>query len=221
MSGLLSKITDLLIGQKLGTIADLSYFNNRIITHRTTRNNTMASGQAIGQISTGVESSMQVGDINIDELMRQAEKIGFDPELKTLIEGIDKVHTALKRKNLELSLLEIVAMESPDENISDLRQQLFTAVKLIHGDEIEELLNDDRQVNRLSSMVSHGGLLPDAKPRRQISEKETLKNGIVSRFRKYFNEYRQLRVEIKDLKKNWKRRNDGDTQYDMDCESSG
>jgi len=174
------------------------------------------SGQGALHIGS---SSMRVGDINIEDLAQQAEKIGFDPEIRALIDGIEKIHNDLKKKNLELCFLEIVAMESTDENIADLRQQLFTAVRLIHGDEIEGLLNDEREVRRLSNMVG-GGFLPDSKPR-PMSEKEQLHKGIMTRFQKYFHDYRQLRVEIKDLKKRWKHRNDGDMYDDSACESSG
>lgn len=188
----------------------------------------MASGSAgsaglvIGQGGKRhIRPPNEFGGIDIDELEKQAEKIGFGPELKDIIEEVAVIHTKLKKKNLELSLLEIIAMESIDENISDLRQQLFTTVRLIHGDEIQEILNDENQMARLANFDT-SGLLPDAKPRSLISERQELQNGIISRFRKYFRDYRQLRVEVRELKKNWKHRNGSSFESDDDrCDSGG
>lgn len=181
----------------------------------------MTSGHVVGiGGARRLQSPNSFGDINIKELTRQAEKIGFSSELKVLVEDVGKIHDELKRKNLELSLLEIIAMESIDENVSDLRQQLFATVRLIHGDEIEEILKDENQVRRLANF-DIDKLLPEEKSR-NINSKEEMRNGIISRFRKHFHDYRQLRVEVKNLKKNWKYRNDVASSDSEDCcDSSG
>ena len=157
----------------------------------------------------------------LDELKRQAERIGFGPEIKDLVNDIEELRDQVRRKNLELALLEVAAMESRDENVTDLREQLFTTVKLIHGEEIEEILNDDNIMDRFGDFNGF-----HVSPRNVTSssptEKEELKNNMLTRLRRNWDNYKELRKEVKLTKKNWKRNTPEDEDgYDEPMSSPG
>ena len=150
----------------------------------------------------------------VDELKRQAERIGFGPEIKDLVDDIEELRDQVRKKNLELSLLEVAAMESRDENVTDLREQLFTTVKLIHGEEIEEILNDDNIMDRFGGF--NGFHVSPRNATSSPTEKEELKNNMLARLRRNWDNYKELRKEVKLTKKNWKRNKTEDEFMDRD-----
>ena len=73
-------------------------------------------------------------------LLDKTEKMGLVPEIKELSEQVEEVASKLKYKTHELEVLEVLAMESTNENVCELRTQLFTMVKLVHQNEIDQLM---------------------------------------------------------------------------------
>lgn len=170
------------------------------------------ASQAKGNIVSGTEFG------GLYQLKKQAEKMGLTPEIKELAEGVEELSELIQRKNYELSILEAFALESPDENITDLRNQLFLAVKLIHSDEIETLLNDADTERRFSN---HSHL--DSNVKLYHDEAKEFKAGLFSRIRNAYDKRKSLKKELKKVKENFKRRQNyaPTSSEDAMCESSG
>ena len=75
-------------------------------------------------------------------LVREARKMGLSAEAHDVVERFEGIRQELIMKSRELATIEAIAMESNDENIIDLREQLFLAVKLIHSDSIKEVMEE-------------------------------------------------------------------------------
>lgn len=96
------------------------------------------------RIGNGDKPSTEMPQPTINEqyvnLLDKTEKIGLVPEIKELAEQVEDVAQKLKYKTHELEVLEVLAMESTNENVCELRTQLFTMVKLVHQNEIDQLM---------------------------------------------------------------------------------
>jgi len=201
-----SRITQLPNMENLGKTSDLSYFNNRTI-----RTNTMAT-----MASQGRGLIPKTSDINggLHQLKKQAEKMGLTPEIKELTSEVDELSELIQRKNYELTILEAFAMESPDENVTELRNQLFLTVKLIHSEEIEILLKDADMEKRFTNHGYH-----DSDVKMHHDQSREFKDSLFSRIRGAYNKRKALKKEIKSLKEHFKRRQENPSE-DVQCESS-
>ena len=169
-----------------------------------TRNILMA-GSAGMTIMSDAKREVATSSVLIDDLKEHADKIGFDPEIKELMEKVDSLSNDIKKKNFELMLLEVIAMESYDDNVKDLREQLFTAVKLIHSEDIEELMKNDYIKSQFFSDNQQGHIRFDTEtsPDTDISKHE-FHNNIVHRIGRYVSRNIELRKATKEFKKTWK-----------------
>lgn len=79
---------------------------------------------------------------NVNALVTEARKMGLSSDVHEVVERFDEVRQELIAKSRELAVIESIAMESSDENIIDLREQLFLAVKLIHSDSIKDVMEE-------------------------------------------------------------------------------
>lgn len=137
------------------------------------------------------------------QLQKQAEKMGLMPEIKELADGVNELSELIQRKNYELSILEALAMESPDENITELRNQLFLTVKLIHSKEVEALLNDANAERRFSN---HDHDYYDSDVKSPGDQAKEFKTGLFSRLREAYGKRKVLKKELKKVKENFKRK---------------
>lgn len=135
----------------------------------------MAGGYAM----SASEESIDQGN-NIEYLIHQLKKnsgtMGLTNEVRSLLEEVENIKYNLEVKNMELSVLEAIAMESNDENVVELREQLFSLVKMIYSDKIHELSNQTIKQQRLEPSPMFNGV--EAKPL-NYKNKETISNGSV------------------------------------------
>lgn len=141
------------------------------------------SGRASASIST-------IPSLSIEQLINQlnyeAKTIDFDSEILSLSDDVSDLHKQLKEKSLYFSIIMSLGMESDDDNIKELRKQLFLAVKLIHGDLIEKLKNDmltysdmdmeDSYINKQDTgRLSEGNLLTKTRAKIRLSNTSLFK----------------------------------------------
>lgn len=75
---------------------------------------------------------------HVYRLIKNAKLSTNHNELNKVIEDLSNVVEALEIDERTLEIMEAVALTSNDENIIALREELFTTVKLVHGDKINE-----------------------------------------------------------------------------------
>lgn len=92
-------------------------------------------------VQGGGRRDMEIMD-SVNALAKEAKKMGLSADVHEVVERFDVVRQDLIRKSRELAVIEAIAMESSDENIIDLREQLFLAVKLIHSDSIKDVIDE-------------------------------------------------------------------------------
>lgn len=148
-------------------------------------------------MNTGSSEARRIESIedNVRTLVNDAEKMGLTPEIRNLLEDFGEYKNRLEKKVQELSIIEAVAMESMDENVVDLREQLFMAVKLIHSDEIAEVIKEyaAREQHVDSGLTFSMGTDFDVKE----DGRDTIrKYDVIERMRRYLNK----RAEYKKMK---------------------
>lgn len=124
---------------------------------------------------------VEMTEDTVRTLINDAEKMGLTPDVRNLLEDFDEYKKRLEVKVQELSIIEAIAMESMDENVKDLREQLFTVVKLIHSDKIAEVVNEFKNRDR------SGGFTSDSSMKEQASNNTISKYDIMERMRRYLN----------------------------------
>lgn len=77
------------------------------------------------------------------ELQKYAEKLNVTADLEPTLAALEEHSAMLRRRMLEMALLEFVAFNSDEPTIISARKKLFMAAKLVHGEYIQEALQDD------------------------------------------------------------------------------
>lgn len=132
----------------------------------------------------------------VNDIKSNADNIGLTPEIRTLLKEVENIKYKLEVKNAELSILEAMAMESNDENVVELREQLFTLVKLLYSDKIQELSEQTvRNANRIPAFADDGG-----GPRQKTVDTVPSHSSIFSRISKIFNNRTKHEDSINQLK---------------------
>lgn len=122
-------------------------------------------------------------------MLVDSEKMGLDSEVRDIIDTLDDCREKLTRKADEISMLEAIAMESKDDNIKELREQLFAVVKMVHSDLLAEVANEyyDREGQRSSVFIGSRSS-PDVSSQPPVS-----KYDILERMRRYLNNRAQYK----------------------------
>lgn len=141
-------------------------------------------------------SKMDKRTINDDhrDLIEKARRMGITHEIKDLIDQVRDMERVLIEKNYELDVLEMLAMESDDENIINLREQLFTTVKLVHTDLINELGQELQY--RLRDDIIKADMAP------QVGSNSN--ENLLRRARDWYFKHKQIRKEMKVVKERLK-----------------
>jgi len=126
------------------------------------------------------------------ELVERAHKVGLVPEIRDIIESLDESRRILTKKNFELNILETLAMESDDQNISDLREQLFTTVKLVHQDLVNEIMISEYRDDALESGFDDSVKI------------DMGRDALHHKVRRWFYKRKEMRGKLKQYKKNLK-----------------
>jgi len=145
--------------------------------------------------SEGISIRPSMEDIR-RELVERAHKAGLTPEIRDIIESLDESRRILTKKNFELNILETLAMESDDENISDLREQLFTTVKLVHQDIVNEIMISEYRDDALEPDFGW-----DESVKIDMSRD---RNVLHQKVRTWFYKRREMRAKLKQYKKKLK-----------------
>jgi len=95
--------------------------------------------------SAAKTSSMDGPGIDFQSLIDKSRKMGLTPDIRDMIISFEDCKNILKAKEVELDTLQAIVMESDDENISTLREELFIVAKLLYSDVIEDVIK--REVN--------------------------------------------------------------------------
>ncbi len=154
-------------------------------------------GPSISQ-SEGLRVRQTVDDLQ-RELIERAHETGLTPEIKDIIESVDEARRILTKKNFELNILETLAMESTDENISDLREQLFTTVKLVHQDLVNEIMVREYRDDGLESGF-------DSNVKMDMGDDRD--GRLTQKVRMWFYKRKEMREKLKQYKKNLKTKMD-------------
>ena len=158
----------------------------------------MTSGSIAKMAGPSSAQSEEIRTRSIDELQRElvekAQKAGFTPEIKDMIDSIDEARKVLTKKNFELNILETLAMESTDENVSELREQLFTTVRLVHQDLVNEIMIHEYRDDALEPTSVY------------IDKSDIYSNrdNLIQKVRTWFYKRKEMREQLKQYKKNLK-----------------
>lgn len=147
----------------------------------------------VGSSSEAVSIKPNIEDTR-RELVERAHKIGLVPEIKDIIESLDESRRILTKKNFELNILETLAMESDDENVSHLREQLFTTVKLVHQDLVNEIMINEYRDDALDPESGWDSNVKIDMGRDALHHK----------VRRWFYKRKEMRGKLKQYKKNLK-----------------
>ena len=157
----------------------------------------MGPGSTAGMAGSSAQSE-GIRTLSVDELQREliekAQKAGFTPEIKDMIDSIDEARKVLTKKNFELNILETLAMESTDENVSELREQLFTTVRLVHQDLVNEIMIHEYRDDALEPTSVY------------IDKSDIYSNrdNLIQKVRTWFYKRKEMREQLKQYKKNLK-----------------
>lgn len=158
----------------------------------------MTSGNTARMLGPSSQSEAVSIKPNIEdtrrELVERAHKIGLVPEIKDIIESLDESRRILTKKNFELNILETLAMESDDENVSHLREQLFTTVKLVHQDLVNEIMINE---------YSDDALDPESGWDSNVKI-DMGRDALHHKVRRWFYKRKEMRGKLKQYKKNLK-----------------
>ena len=158
----------------------------------------MATSSGNSSDISGGKSNMP-GDkktIDINELKNLAKKMGLTPDVRDMIDAFTECRQTLEKKSLELNILATIAMESDDENISELREQMFTVVKLLYSDIIVDIMKDHNNgyVSEYDGYSSY------------LGEQSVLsKQSILNRMRTYINNRSKYKEQLAIIKKRLKK----------------
>jgi len=131
-----------------------------------------------------------------EAIIQKAHRMGVTHEIRDLSEQVDEMRKVIRRKNYELDVLEMLALESDDDNVTTLREQLFATVKLIHNDLVDELLKDFYDGPQPESEYDdYHTAMPDAKPR------PFDKKALLNRARQWYYQRTEIRRQMKHVKK--------------------
>ena len=159
----------------------------------------MGPGSIAKMAGPSSAQSEEIRTRSIDELQRElvekAQKIGFTPEIKDMIDSIDEARKVLTKKNFELNILETLAMESTDENVSELREQLFITVRLVHQDLVNEIMIREYRDD---------GLEPSSIYVDKMDMGDDRDGRITQKVRTWFYKRKEMREKLKQYKKNLK-----------------
>lgn len=160
----------------------------------------MASGSTARMAGPSLAQSEGVRTriLSVDELQRElvekAQKAGFTPEIKDMIDSIDEARKILTKKNFELNIIETLAMESTDENVSELREQLFTTVRLVHQDLVNEIMIHEYRDEALEPHSVYG----------DKADIYSNRDNLLQKVRVWFYKRKEMREQLKQYKKNLK-----------------
>lgn len=81
---------------------------------------------------------------SMDEILKQLEffndRLGPEYDLNTTIDKLKETIQIVEEKNLELRILSFFAFHANDENLIDLRKQLFLQTKMMYHDKIQDVI---------------------------------------------------------------------------------
>ena len=124
-------------------------------------------------------------------LLIDSEKMGLDSEVRNIIDVMDECREKILVKANEISMLEAIAMESKDENIKELREQLFAVVKMVHSDLLTEV--ETEYYNRNRSLNLNHGVVGSKSNIDDPSQTSISTYDILERMRRYLNRRAQYK----------------------------
>lgn len=77
---------------------------------------------------------------HIKDIVDELKVSTYHKDISDAIEDLENATKELERREKVIQIIETLALESNDPNIILLREELFTTVKLVHSDEIQETL---------------------------------------------------------------------------------
>ena len=156
------------------------------------RGNKMASGKATStrDSSRGQEDT----DPTVHALIDKASRMGLTSDIRDMIDDVGELKAILHKKNAELDILELLAMYSDDDNIIELREQLFVTVKLIHSDIIITMIAE--RENEMGHDDSSGIWITQSKDESKMDNKT-----ILDKIRSAWYQKRELRRLAKEARR--------------------
>lgn len=148
---------------------------------------------------TDMFEQKQYSIYEIEKLSKEAERMGLTPEIRDLVEAHKECQKKLQEKAIKLGLLEAFAMESMDENVVELRNQLFTVITLLYSDKIDEMMRE--QITQESSAVEFDSDINKVFDDRGDVKEDCPKYDIVSRMKGYLIKRRRYKSQLASLKK--------------------
>jgi len=133
-------------------------------------------------------------EVDIAELKKMAHKMGLSPDIYDMLESFEECKYTLESKSMELNALQALAMESDDENITDLREQLFVVTKLLYSDIIEDIMKEPGyQINAKDSSYLDDDFKSDMS-----------KGNMFQQMRIYMNKRKRYKEQLTKIKKRLK-----------------
>lgn len=154
------------------------------------------AGKQVGLVS----NADYAGNSDIDQMKQMASKMGLMPDIHDMLEAFEECKLVLTTKALELNALQALAMESDDENITELREQLFVVTKLLYSDIIEDIIKEsvdsEAKKERVTGFV---GGFQDGNVKADLS-----RGNIFQKMRIYMNKRSKYKKDLKKIKKRLK-----------------
>jgi hypothetical protein len=123
----------------------------------------MASGASAAKASIAKGTGDPIIKLNFDpserdrtaavvqELRNYADKLDLGDDIAGALAAIEEQSLFLRRKMLEMALLEFLAFNSTEPSILQARKKLFMVTKLVHNDYIQQALEDPMFQNAIKS----------------------------------------------------------------------
>lgn len=141
--------------------------------HSNVRKRHQQANQGIGAIHP--EAKDQYHHIihkNRQILADMTNKLEVGDDLIDLHDDIQQLSTKLRHKSAEYVTLEALALYSDDENIVELRKQLFFTTKMIYGDLVTEFSREYAENTQDAEVEDYGDCTPESHDKKPLSARE-------------------------------------------------
>ena len=151
------------------------------------------------KVKSKTMEAKKVNDDTIEQItkdvLEKAKRLGLTHEIHDLVNDVKTMHEVLSKKSMELNALEALAWESDDENITELRNQLLAATKLVYSDLVADV------VAKRDMIVPDFGIWEDEDDTVFIPKKSKSLPDIFLKMRNKIRDYNKVKDIVKEVRR--------------------